>query len=400
VAEPNTGVTRAWSPIRPRAASMSASVGAVLVAKVEHLAKDRTNRRERIELAPLHPLEQARKLPVAGDGGLEVPPRARGRDREDLGGEVAAAALLEPRFPPVRLDRLPQLVHPAPAERIREHERRPPLARGREREHLAHVGRGRTRERVVALVHRDHVRDLHDPGLERLHRVARARLQHEHDRVRDREHADVALPAPDRLEEDHVLAGRVEQEERLERRLGEPARVPARPHRADEDLRVEEVVGEADPVAEEGAAGERARRVDRDHADGGAARANAPDERRDEARLARARRAREADGVRAPGVRVERADDLVGGRVAVLDERDRTGERARVAAADALDERVRVDGAAHAWTGCGAARTLRAKSQASPVASAIAPAATAYDQRAPIAFVTGPAATKATPRTP
>ena len=67
------------------------------------------------------------------------------------------------------------------------------------------------RERMVALVDRDHVRDLHDPGLERLDRVARAGHQHEHDRVGDREDADLALARADRLEEDDVLSGRVEQ---------------------------------------------------------------------------------------------------------------------------------------------------------------------------------------------
>ena len=55
--------------------------------------------------------------------------------------------------------------------------------------------------------------------------------------------ADLALPGADGLEEDDVLAGRVEHEQRLERRLGEPAEVPARPHRADEDAGVEEVLG-------------------------------------------------------------------------------------------------------------------------------------------------------------
>ena len=57
-------------------------------------------------------------------------------------------------------------------------------------------------------------------------------------------------------------------EQRLQRRLGEAAEVAARAHRADEDVGVEEVVGEPDPVAEQRALRERARRVDRDDADG------------------------------------------------------------------------------------------------------------------------------------
>ena len=74
-------------------------------------------------------------------------------------------------------------------------------------------------------------------------------------------------PGADRLEEDDVLAGRVEQQQRLQRRLGEPAGMTARPHRTDEDVRVEEVVGEPDAVAEQRAVRERARRVDGDDAD-------------------------------------------------------------------------------------------------------------------------------------
>ena len=97
-------------------------------------------------------------------------------------------------------------------------------------------------------------------------------------------------PGADRLQEDDVLAGRVQHEQRLQRRLGEAAGVAARAHRADEDARVEEVVGEADPVAEQRALGERARRVDGDHPDRLAA-AHVADQRRGEARLADARAA-------------------------------------------------------------------------------------------------------------
>ena len=62
---------------------------------------------------------------------------------------------------------------------------------------------------------------------------------------------------------------------------------------------------EPDPVAEQRAVRERARRVDRDDADGLAGARTWRDERGDQARLADARRAREADRVRMAGVRVE-----------------------------------------------------------------------------------------------
>ena len=63
------------------------------------------------------------------------------------------------------------------------------------------------------------------------------------DRVGDPDHLDLALAGADGLEEDDVLAGGVEDEQRLQRRLGEAAEVAARAHRADEDAGVEEVLG-------------------------------------------------------------------------------------------------------------------------------------------------------------
>ena len=92
------------------------------------------------------------------------------------------------------------------------------------------------------------------PALSACTRVAGPGHQHEQHEVGDADHLDLALPRADRLEEDDVLAGGVDEQQRLQRRLGEAAEVPARAHRADVDLRVEEVVGQPDPVAEERAA--------------------------------------------------------------------------------------------------------------------------------------------------
>jgi hypothetical protein len=97
----------------------------------------------------------------------------------------------------------------------------------------------------------------------------------------------------------------------LQRRLRDAAEVPPRPHRADEDARVEEVVGEADAVAEQRALGERAGRVDRDHADGLPLVAHVANERADQRGLADARRPGHANRVRAPRLRVEVGDHLV-----------------------------------------------------------------------------------------
>src|SRR5262245_51164053 len=62
VSEPYTGVSRASAPIRARAASTSARVGVVLVAKVEDQPKNRINRRERVELPLLDLVEEPPEL--------------------------------------------------------------------------------------------------------------------------------------------------------------------------------------------------------------------------------------------------------------------------------------------------------------------------------------------------
>ena len=78
---------------------------------------------------------------------------------------------------------------------------------------------------------------------------------------------DLALPDADGLDQDHVAAGGVEHPQRLRGRPGQPAEVAARGHRPDVDVAVERVVLHPHPVAEQRAAGERRRRVDREHAD-------------------------------------------------------------------------------------------------------------------------------------
>src|SRR5919204_5017868 len=133
-----------WS--RARAASMSASVGAVAVAMTliagarlksgtgepEDLVHDLSYGGERVELAALDLVQQPPKLRVVADRFLQVGLRPRRRDREDLAGEVAPppllqlARVLEVRF--VRLDLGPQLVDVLAAHRLRQHDRRPPGA--------------------------------------------------------------------------------------------------------------------------------------------------------------------------------------------------------------------------------------------------------------------------------
>ena len=90
----------------------------------------------------------------------------------------------------------------------------------------------------------------------------------------------------------------------------QPAEVTARGHRADVDVAVEGVVLHPHPVAEQGAAGERRRRVDRQHADALAGLAQLADQRVGRGGLADARRAGDADDLGVPGVRRQRGHHL------------------------------------------------------------------------------------------
>src|SRR3954447_151672 len=81
---------------RCRASWTSASVGAVRsVAKVEHLLHYLPHCGQRVQLAPLHLVQQASQLRIVGDGLLEMRLRAPRRHREDLARQVLATPLLE-----------------------------------------------------------------------------------------------------------------------------------------------------------------------------------------------------------------------------------------------------------------------------------------------------------------
>ena len=120
---------------------------------------------------------------------------------------------------------------------------------------------------------------------------------------------DLGLADADGLQQDVVLAGGVHQQGGLQRGLAEPAQGAAVGHRADEDAGVEEVVGQADAVAEQRAVGERRGRVDRQDGDLALLLAAQLGQRADQRRLARAGRAGEADDRRPARVRVDLADE-------------------------------------------------------------------------------------------
>ncbi len=288
------------------------------------------------------PTRSARR---AGSPAMRSSIRARaraGRGGHDLGGQIAPPPSFELACPGESLaqpaQRRPERVDALVPHRFGEHDRRLPPGVGGEREHGADVARERLGTGLMHLVDGDHIGDLHDPRLQRLHRVAGAGHEHENDGVRDAHHLDLALTGTDRLEEDDVPAARIQQKEALQRRLGEAAQMPTRAHRADEHTGIEEVIDEPDPVAEQCPLRERAGRVDGDDAYREPEAADVADERGDQRRLAHAGRAGDPDREGGSGCGVDLRDDRSRTRVAILHERDRSRERPAVTGTDACHE--------------------------------------------------------------
>ena len=102
--------------------------------------------------------------------------------------------------------------------------------------------------------------------------------------------------------------------------------MPARRHRADEHAIVRRIGLHPDTVAEEGAAGDRRGRVHRHHRHGPAGLAQLGDQRRDERRLAGARRAGDSHQVGATRQRVEVSERVLGNDGVVLDGGQEPGE--------------------------------------------------------------------------
>ena len=170
----------------------------------------------------------------------------------------------------------------APSERSAAREVAP-----RARADLAEVGLGDDQ----------HVGHLHDPGLQELQRVAGPGLDDDGDGVGRLGDLGLGLADADGLDHDDVERGG----ERLRGGAGgggEAAEALARGHRADEHAAVGRVVLDPRAVAEQRAARALGGRVDREHGDRAAARAPLARERRQQRRLAGARRPGDADDVR------------------------------------------------------------------------------------------------------
>src|SRR3989442_15454745 len=109
---------------------MSASVGAIRIAKLERLLHDLLHGRQRVELSPLHLVQQAPQLRIVRDSPLEMSFGATGCDGEPLTSQILAPTRLELplrlQMRTVRLDLLPELSHVLSGRRLCQHDGRLP----------------------------------------------------------------------------------------------------------------------------------------------------------------------------------------------------------------------------------------------------------------------------------
>jgi hypothetical protein len=190
----------------------------------------------------------------------------------------------------------------------------------------------------IRLVDDEDVRDLHDPGFERLHLVACARHERDDRDVGGADDLDFVLTNTDGLDEDDILSRGIEDQRGVARSSRQPAQVAARCHAADEDVAIPRVRLHADAVAEERAAGERTGRIHGHDADRPALRTNSSRKTIDERALPGPGRAGDTNQVGSPRAREDASDQIGAGRPLVFDERNRARDRLRVPGEHAVGE--------------------------------------------------------------
>ena len=182
---------------------------------------------------------------------------------------AAGAAGWRRRNGPETRDRIEQRIDALPRRGLGLHDRRTPLPllEAVQPQHRLDRATIRSAPSRSALLTTKTSGNLHDPGLERLDLVARPRHQRDDGNVGRPDDVDLVLADADRLDQDDVLAAGIEDQRHVAGRSRQAAEVAARRHAADEDARVAGVRLHADAIAENGAAAERAGRIDRDDAD-------------------------------------------------------------------------------------------------------------------------------------
>ncbi|OIQ64801.1 hypothetical protein GALL_536470 [mine drainage metagenome] len=267
---------------------------------------------------------------------------AAGQERRHGGGAIGDLFARRSRRQPladagaarVRLDLPDQFDDTGAAGGDGEQHRHLPAGGCRVTRQQLQVGARALRQRRVALVHHQDVGDFEDAGLDRLHLVAQAGGADDDAGVGVAADLHLRLAGADGLDDHRVETGGIEQVDDLAGAARQSAQVSARRNGADEHRVAVVVVGHAHPVAEQGAAADRAGGIDRQHRDAPAAPQQLHQQRVDQRRLARARRAGDADDMGAAAVRQQAGVELFGAGPAVLDQADGARQRRAVLAQD------------------------------------------------------------------
>jgi len=188
--------------------------------------------------------------------------------------------------------------------------------------------------RAIAFVEHEHLGDFHQTRFRCLNLVSGFRSQHHDGRICRLGNVQLALPDTDGLEQDDIEGCSVEDIGHIDGLCRKAAERLTRRHAADEHPIVAPDLRHANPITEQRAAAEWAGRVDRDHRNGLTTQPQGRGEPCHERRFARAWRPGHADAIRPANPGTQSVEQL--GRVAVvsLDEVDRLGDRASLAAHD------------------------------------------------------------------
>ena len=249
------------------------------------------------------------RVPVTSPIRRRSEPRARPRSRDARGPDAVCSSSPPAEVLAMPLDLRDDLVDALPRGRDGEDDRRLPVGLAR-RHHGADLAPGGVRAVAIGLVDDEDVADLEDAGLEAwmpspMPGASRTSVVSARPAIST---SDCPTPTVSTRITSHPAASSTRSA--CGAAPARPPEMAAAGHRPDVDALVGGVVLHAHPVTEQGAAGERRRRVDGEHPDPLVLRPQGGDERRGRRRLAHAGRPGDADDVRLPGVRGERGAHL------------------------------------------------------------------------------------------
>ncbi len=161
---------------------------------------------------------------------------------------------------------LPEFVDAGAFGRDGLEDRRAPLVGAPEVQHLIEIATRLSNPGTVGLVDDEDVGDLEQPGLVGLHGVTPTGIDYDDRRVGRRRDLHLHLSDPDGLDEHQWKPRRAQNPYGVGHGQRESAEVPARRHRANENVSVGRVALHPDAVAQDRPAGEGRTRVDAEHA--------------------------------------------------------------------------------------------------------------------------------------